>query len=112
MNIDHRIVYESTITAFRPQPYEKWDEIRTFEVPSATDYGSNLLGTIFEPNLFVDITSTFSKKLAAIKLYDEEIREEPHSRSIGGIENLAKYRGYQVGLDYAEAFNIVKKISR
>jgi len=39
LNIDHRIVSQATLTAFRPQPNEVWEEIRTFEVPSATDYG-------------------------------------------------------------------------
>ena len=112
LNIDHRIVYESTITAFRPQPNEIWQEIRTFEVPSATDYGADLLGTSFNPNLFIDITTSISKKLKAIREYKEEIREEPHSRSISGIENLAKYRGNQIGVQFAEAFKIVKKILR
>ena len=112
LNIDHRIVYESTITAFRPQPNEVWEEIRTFEIPSATDYGSNLLGSVFNPNLYIDIASTIEKKISAIKEYGKEIREEPHTRSLGGVRNLAKYRGYQVGIIYAEAFNIVKKIVR
>ena len=31
LNIDHRIVSQATLTAFRPLSSESWNEIRTFE---------------------------------------------------------------------------------
>ena len=34
----------------------------------------------------------------------------PHTRSIESIKNLAKWRGNQVGLDLAEAFQVIRKI--
>ena len=52
------------------------------------------------------------KKLNALNAYTSEILEAPHSRSIYGIESLAKYRGSQVGLYYAEAFEVIRKIER
>lgn len=112
LNKDHRIVYEATLTAFRPQPKEKWTEIRIFEVPSSTDYGSNHFGTSFNPNLFINISSTLHNKIRALDIYEEEMRDAPHSRSIEGIKNLAKLRGFQAGIQYAEAFQIIKKIER
>ncbi len=112
LNIDHRRVCEATLTAFRPQPDEQWNEIRTFEVPSATDYGHNSVTGSFKPNLFNNIESTIYKKIEALKAYSQEIRDYPHSRSFEGIMNLAKYRGNQVGLKYAEAFEVLKKIIR
>ena len=36
----------------------------------------------------------------------------PTENSIDGVKNLAKYRGNQVGLYYAEAFEIIRKIER
>ena len=112
LNKDHRIVYEATLTAFRPQPFENWKEIRTFEVPSATDYGADCFTNNFSPNLFIDITKTIKKKLLALEEYSEEMREPPHSRSIEGVNNLAKLRGFQSGLNFAEAFRIIKKIEK
>ena len=112
LNKDHRIVFEATLTAFRPQPFESFEEIRTFEVPSATDYGSDYFSNYFSPNLFIDITKTIKKKLLALDQYKEEMREPPHTRSIEGITNLAKFRGFQSGIDFAEAFKIIKKIER
>ena len=41
-----------------------------------------------------------------------EIRDYPHSRSYKGIENLAIHRGNQVGLKYAESFEVIRKIIR
>jgi LmbE family N-acetylglucosaminyl deacetylase len=52
LNIDHRIVSQATITAFRPQPDEDCLEIRLFEVASATDYGHRSVTDIFSPNLW------------------------------------------------------------
>ncbi|CAN1514266.1 thiol_BshB1, bacillithiol biosynthesis deacetylase BshB1 [Methylophilaceae bacterium] len=112
LNIDHRIVSQATLIAFRPQPNEVWQEIRTFEIASATDYGHKSITNLFYPNLYVDIKHTWNKKLAALNEYKMELREVPHSRSIEGLENLAKYRGAQAGLFYAEAFEIIRKIER
>lgn len=112
LNIDHRIVSQATLTAFRPQPNEVWEEIRTFEVASATDYGHSSITKEFTPNLYVDISETWQTKLAALKEYGVEMRQSPHTRSIEGLENLAKYRGFQVGLTYAEAFEIIRKVDR
>jgi LmbE family N-acetylglucosaminyl deacetylase len=112
LNIDHRIVSQATLTAFRPQPNEVWEEIRTFEVASATDYGHKSITREFTPNLYVDISETWQTKLAALKEYSMEMREPPHTRSFDGLENLAKYRGNQVGLPCAEAFEIIRKVDR
>ena len=112
LNIDHRVVSQATLTAFRPQPNEVWQEIRTFEIASATDYGHKSITNLFYPNLYVDITGTWEKKLAALNEYKMEMRDAPHTRSFEGLENLAKYRGNQVGLKYAEAFEIIRKIER
>ena len=112
LNIDHRIVNQATLTAFRPQPNETYQEIRTFEIPSSTDYANKLFTYSFNPNLYINIGKNWTRKYEAIKNYDSEIRQYPHSRSYKGIENLAKYRGNQVGLEYAEAFEVIRKIIR
>ena len=112
LNIDHRVVNQAILTAFRPQPEENWQEIRAFEVASATDYGHKSVTNTFYPNLYIDITDTWENKLAALNEYSMEMKNSPHSRSFDGLENIAKYRGNQVGLEYAEAFEIIKKIVR
>lgn len=112
LNIDHRIVSQATLTAFRPQAHELWREIRTFEIASSTDFGHKAVTGEFTPNLYVDISETWGEKVRALEEYSMEMREPPHARSFEGLENLARYRGNQVGLAYAEAFEVVRKVDR
>lgn len=100
LNIDHRRVHEAVRTAFRPQPDDAWTEIRCCEIPSATDWGSRA----FDPDLFVEVTSDWEAKRAALEAYGEELRDAPHSRSLPGIEALCTLRGHQAGFPMAEAF--------
>ena len=92
--------------------YGLWEEIRTFEVTSSTDYGHKSITNSFSPNLYINVIDFWDKKLEALKAYNTEMRNLPHARSIEAIENLAKYRGNQVGLFYAEAFEVIRKIVR
>lgn len=112
LNIDHRKVAEATLTAFRPEPNEKLEQLLTFEVPSATDFRILKNKKNFIPNYFVNIDKYFKAKINAIKSYKDEIKPYPHSRSINGVRNLSKIRGNQSGLNCAEAFEIVRKIER
>ncbi len=111
LNIDHRVIANAVLTAFRPQPNENCREIRLFEVPSATDYGNNIVTGFFKPNLFISLEKKhWEAKLSALKAYKNEIKEYPHSRSLESIQNLAKLRGNQIGVNMAESFQIVRKI--
>jgi LmbE family N-acetylglucosaminyl deacetylase len=110
LNIDHQLVSRAVLTAVRPQPNEHCREIRLFEVPSATDFGHYSITGQFLPNLFVNISQYWSFKERALACYDKEMRPYPHSRSVGGVENLAKLRGNQVGFEYCEAFEVVRKL--
>lgn len=112
LNVDHRVCFGATLTAFRPQPGEPCVELRTFEVASATDWGHAALGKSFEPTLFVDVGATWSAKLAALKAYAAELRLAPHARSLEGLNALARLRGAQVGLEQAEAFELVRRVVR
>lgn len=112
LNIDHRIVVDAVMTAFRPQAKEKWKKIIAFEIPSATDYSYYKENKIFTPNFILDISKLWKKKKLAIKAYGSEIKKFPNSRSLKGIYNLAKIRGVQNGLKLAEAFKILKEIQR
>jgi hypothetical protein len=62
-------------------------------------------------SIFVMYKESIDKKLA-MKYYESEYRAYPHPRSMEGIEYLARRRGLEVGLEYAEAFHIVRKIEK
>jgi len=110
LNIDHQITHKAVMTACRPQPEFCVKEIYTFEVLSSTRWNSQTTMNIFTPNVFIDITKIWRKKTNALFCYKNELREFPHARSYKGVEALANYRGVSVGVEYAEAFQLERKI--
>jgi LmbE family N-acetylglucosaminyl deacetylase len=107
LNIDHRITYQAVITATRPMQNESVKEIYSFEVLSSTEWN---YPTTFSPDTFYDITDTLNTKLQALACYDSEMRDSRHPRSMTGVWNNAKMWGLKSGLEYAEAFKMVRCI--
>ena len=109
-NIDHQTVYKATIVAFRPwiQSPGELIKILSYYIPSSTDYNPF---NMFHGNVYYDIASTIKDKLSCLKnYYSEEMRTYPHTRSYENIENLSKVWGSEVGLNYAEKFELVREI--
>ena len=104
LNKDHRITYGAVLTACRIGPVKK---IYTFETLSSTEWQYPY---VFSPNVWVDVGATIPAKTYAMQMYNTEIREGFHPRSVRGILNQARYRGQQVGCEYAEAFELVREI--
>jgi LmbE family N-acetylglucosaminyl deacetylase len=107
LNIDHQIVYKAVLIATRPIKEESVKEIYSFEVPSSTEWNYPLS---FAPDAFFDITDTINKKTKALKEYKSEIRNFPHPRSEKAVKLNAQNWGMKVGLEYAEAFKLIRAI--
>ncbi len=105
LNIDHEIVSRATMTACRPIPGSSVKEIYTYEVMSSTEWA--LDGSAFIPNYFVDINEFWDRKKSALDVYNDEMRISPHTRSIKHLESLAIHRGNCVGMEKAEAFQML-----
>ena len=110
LNLDHQIVHRAVITAFRPMPGSCLQKIFSFETLSSTEWSSLSIGPIFNPTHFVNVTRTLDVKLAALACYKSEMRDYPHPRSIDGVKSLAQVRGSHVGVDAAEAFEVILDI--
>jgi LmbE family N-acetylglucosaminyl deacetylase len=109
LNIDHRLTHAAVMTACRPTPNSSVREIYGFEVLSSTEWATRQVSP-FLPNYFVDITRQLRTKLDALEAYAEEMRASPHSRSMAHVEALAHHRGYSIGVDAAEAFEVYRII--
>ena len=109
LNIDHRLTHAAVMTACRPLPDLSVREIYGFEILSSTEWAIQKTSP-FLPDYFVDITQHLRKKLDALDAYAEEMRQPPHSRSITHAEVLAHHRGYSIGVDAAEAFEVYRII--
>ena len=46
-------------------------------------------------------------KIEAMKIYESEIREFPYPRSLEAIRTTTRQWGSVVGLEYAEAFELI-----
>jgi len=65
----------------------------------------------FNPQVFIDIRDTFQKKLEATRAFGSQVGNKGmYSKAMKAVEGLAKFRGYQAGVDVAEAFEVGKFI--
>lgn len=110
LNVDHRMVHQAVMTAFRPMPNKKTPAIYSFEVNSSTEWNTPNSSNSFTPNFFVDISSQIESKVELLNYYQAEIPDFPHTRSIGSITALATVRGCSVGVSHAEAFMLMREV--
>ena len=110
LNIDHRITCEAVLTATRPIGNYPVKEIYEFETLSSTEWNFGHKEYGFCPNVFINIEGYFETKIAAMKQYQSELCLFPHPRSLDMLEYVAKRWGGTVGLDYAEAFELIRRV--
>lgn len=102
VNQDHRMAFESAMIVGRS--IDRQVGIMTCEVQGSSEWNDEP----FDPNFYVDISGTLDAKIDAMLEIDTELEEWPHPRSERGMRVKARQRGMEVGLDYAEAFRIVR----
>ena len=107
INVDHRAIFNATITATRPTTKQKVKKIICFEVPSSSEWN---FGEPFSPNIFIDINKELSYKIKAIKVYKNELRKFPHPRSPEALDAIAKRWGSISGSKAAEAFELIRDL--
>ena len=109
LNVDHQVTHKAVLTACRPVPGFSVKKIYAFEVLSSTEWQTPGIDT-FCPNVFIDISSYINKKKQILEVYSDEMRQKPHSRSVNNVINLNQIRGNSVGVDYAEAFILIRMV--
>lgn len=110
IHTDHKITFQAVVSATKPFRTSFIKKILMYETISETDILTSLTENAFLPNIFVDISDYIEKKLEIMSIYKSEIMEYPLSRSLDGIKALARVRGSQIGVEYAEAFMLVREI--
>jgi len=107
LNLDHCIVHDCVLEVVRYGGGGAVRSVRAFETVSSTEWMPTGLALGFRPNLFIDISTTLDRKLAALRQYAVEMRASPHPRSYDGVQRQARARGATVGVEAAEAFRLV-----
>jgi N-acetylglucosamine malate deacetylase 1 len=115
-NQDHRTVFEATLVAARPVEGASVRRLLCYETASSTEWAPPFPGSVFSPNVFVEITGTLPRKLEALRSYEGthsgEMRPYPHPRSYEAIEAYAKRHGAAAGVHAAEPFMLVRQVHR
>lgn len=110
LNIDHHVTFQAVLTATRPLSIQQPIELITFETVSSSEWNIHTNDKSFKPNYFVNITDQIDSKIAALKHYDVEMKNFPHPRSYEGIQYLGRVRGMTIGVPYAEAFEVIRRV--
>jgi len=110
LNVDHGVVHRAVLTATRPMSGQCVRDVYAFEVPSSTEWAFQRIEPPFRPNVFVDIADSLETKIAALGCYDTEARKFPHPRSPEALRAIATRWGSVVGLQAAEAFELIRSV--
>lgn len=110
LNVDHQVTHRAVLTSTRPTGENKVREIYMFEVPSSTEWSFGQFKPSFSPNVFYDISKTLAAKIEMLSLYKDEIRDFPHPRSLKAVAGVAQKWGSVIGVEAAEAFELVRSI--
>jgi LmbE family N-acetylglucosaminyl deacetylase len=103
-----RIVVEAAFDAGVPRVRTKSPAHTTRKV----FYCESMYGLGFEPDFWIDISDVIETKLKALKQHESQIEwvEVHHgSNMVDDARVCSRFRGLQVGVKYAEAFQLVRK---
>lgn len=110
MHFDHRIVSEAVMVGVRPKYSHVVRRVYAYETLSETGWNIPSTQNEFIPTVYENITDTMENKIEAMNIFKSQLEDFPGPRSITSIEALAKYRGSTVGVEYAEAFSLIREI--
>jgi LmbE family N-acetylglucosaminyl deacetylase len=109
---DHRVIFDAVMACTKSFRHPYLRKVLMYETISETEFAPALAEKAFVPNYFVDITDFFRKKVELATIYESEFGEHPFPRSVRNLEALATFRGASCGVEYAEAFQLIKWIDK
>ena len=113
VHTDHRAVFQAAASPLKPFYARQWRvrRILAYETLSSTDAATPEAFQRFIPNVYVEVSKYLDRKIEIMGLYETEVREDPLPRGPSSIRAAACHRGATVGLEYAEAFSLVREVS-
>ncbi len=113
VHTDHQVVFTAAMSVLKSFYMQRYGvkRILCFETLSSTEAAPAAPGRHFVPLVYIDISSHIEEKLSVMKLFASEAQEDPMPRGEGSIRALARYRGATIGVDYAEAFMLIREVA-
>lgn len=111
VHTDHHAVFTATMSVLKPFYMVRLGVRRVlcYEILSSTEAAPPQLDRAFMPNVFSDITPYIERKIEIMALYETQSQPDPLPRGPSAIRALARYRGATIGVEYAEAFTLIRE---
>lgn len=111
-HVDHRTVFDAAMVVTRPIGTGRCvRQVAMYETVSETFWNAPGAEPGFTPDWLIDVTATMPRKLAAFGCFASQLQEDPGPRSLRALDALAAFRGSQVGMRSAEAFQTVRRLT-
>jgi len=112
VHTDHRTVFSATMSVLKPFYMAELGvrRVLSYETLSSTEAAPGTPERAFVPNVFSDITTYSDRKLEIMNLYKSEIQSDLMPRSESAVRAQARYRGAAIGVEYAEAFKLIREL--
>lgn len=110
IHLDHQLVFLSGLVASRPHSGWYPRAVYAYETLSETNWNAPYVTAAFVPTTYFNIVGHLEKKLAAMEVFESQIRSFPHERSRQALEALAMLRGATIGVAAAEGFVLVRQV--
>jgi len=107
---DHRVVFNAGMACTKSFRHPYLREVLMYECISETEFAPMLSEKVFQPNYYIDISAHMDEKMQLMNIYASEVAEHPFPRSERNIRAVGTFRGATAGVDYAEAFQIIKSL--
>lgn len=112
VHTDHQAVFNATMAVLKPFHMRSLGVKRVlcFETLSSTDAAVPDNARAFLPNVFVDISLYIDRKIRIMEIFQTEKQDDLMPRGSSAIRSLARVRGATVGVEFAEAFMLVREL--
>ena len=110
---DHEATFRACVAACRPSSLTRTVQLIAAYEYSATSWGAGSAADAGKGGLYAEIgTAGLAAKLAALRCYMTQIRDDQHCWSLEAARARAKMRGLESNLDHAELFHVMRLIVR
>jgi LmbE family N-acetylglucosaminyl deacetylase len=112
VHTDHHVVFLATFSVLKAFYMRAFGvrRVLTYETLSSTEAAPPQAFRAFVPNVYMEMTPYVERKIEIMGLYASESQADPLPRGPAAIRALARFRGATVGVEYAEAFMLVREV--
>jgi len=105
---DHTQIYRVAISSLRPHPQKTFHMphlVISYESPEYYFWSASSEFGRFFPNLYIHLSKKdVNEKIKTLNMYKTQMRKD--QRGGASLTALARIRGNEIGLDYAEAYHV------